>query len=115
MNANCIPDGTLCDTCGQVPATRRVLVDDTGFGKEYGYFCDACHEQESKSLCTGSCDWCKRKSNDLRWVKDSSEGMDDPLYLVCPRCAKAQQDRVDRDLEEYYQLFGFEYDYDDED
>jgi len=89
-----------------------MLVDDTGFGKEYGYFCDACHKQESNSLCTGSCDWCKQKSDDLRWVKDSSEGMGESLYLVCPRCAKAQQDEIERDLRNsgYYDTYDYEED-----
>ena len=104
MNTNNrIPEGTPCDTCQcdgiDTPATHRKLEEDTGFGKEYGYYCDACFEKRQNESCSGKCQWCKKESDDLRWVKDFDEGMSEPLYLVCSRCDKAQMEEIDRDLE----------------
>ena len=97
-----IPEGTLCDSCQfagiETLATHRKLEEDTGWGKEYGYYCDSCYEKRQKKDRSGQCEWCKKESDDLRWVKDYNEGMSEPMYRVCGRCDEAQQRAIESEL-----------------
>lgn len=103
-----VPAGTLCDECldngVETLATRAILAEDTGFGREYSYYCNEClswygilprHEQH------GMCEWCRDYSHHLRWMRDTREGYHSRKYKVCPRCEREEFDRKISDRDRY--------------
>ena len=98
-----IPEGTLCDDCldngVETPATRAIMMEDTGFGKEYAYFCDECRNWRGYLPADqrhGSCEWCRCYSRSLRWIRDTNEGYRSRKYRVCPRCEQEESDKRSR-------------------
>lgn len=67
-----------------------------------------------EEMAKGRCDWCKGDATDLRDRRDYDEGMCGPVYSVCGACAKRHQDRINAELDSYYDAADFADDYDDD-
>jgi hypothetical protein len=57
--------------------------------------------ESSEEARTGKCDWCKDAATDLRDGRDYDEGLSGPVYRICGRCHKRQQDRLQEELDRY--------------
>lgn len=108
-------DGAMCDDHEDILAVAKVQMDTDSFGAEYAYMCADCLALFVEEMKTGkskdACDWCSRVEI-LSPVRDSGEGSCGPVYQVCKRCASEQ---VQRDKEEYDELFPQTVDHDDDD
>jgi hypothetical protein len=94
-----LPEGTMCDDHPDRPAVARIQGETDSFGSEMNDLCQECLDAEraarnSPEARAGQCDWCKREAADLRDHRDFEEGMSGPVYRVCARCVRREQERL---------------------
>jgi len=111
------PDGEMCDDHPDRIATHRVQGETDSFGSEMHDMCKECfdrHLEEEREYREearrGMCDWCKKEATDLRDRRDFEEGMYGRVYRVCGACVKAENERLQEELEEsgYYDDWGYD-------
>jgi hypothetical protein len=112
------PNGTMCDNHPDQPAVTRVQGETDSFGSEMEDLCQQCVDERRAYRCseagqaeaaeerTGSCDWCKTHSTDLRSARDYDEGMHGPVYRVCGPCIKRVNDEAQAELDDMYDDWG---------
>jgi hypothetical protein len=102
------PEGTMCDDHPDRPAVQRIQGETDSFGSEMHDLCQECLDEHLAAEAQyraearkGCCDWCKREATDLRNRRDFEEGMCGPVYRVCGACVKAENERLQEELDEY--------------
>jgi hypothetical protein len=99
-----VPDGTMCDEHPDRPAVARVQGETDSFGAELYDMCAEClraHREERRAPNIGKCDWCDADNVPRTPTRDYEEGMNGPVYYVCARCKKRQNDSIQADLDRY--------------
>jgi hypothetical protein len=94
-----VPHGQTCDVHEDRLSTLRVQGETDSFGAELVDMCGECvgkwrAYRESPEARTGTCDWCKHTSNDLRTRRDADEGSSGPVYRVCGPCVKRDNEAL---------------------
>ncbi len=99
----CIGNNMQCEA----DATVVVQGETDSFGCEYLHFCQACYDQHKVAMAAhreqpARCDWCHQMKTGLRERRDCDEGSSGPVYDVCPDCIKADNARLQAELDDYY-------------
>ena len=99
----CMGDNMHCDA----PATIVMQGETDSFGCEYLHFCQACYDQGKAAMRAyreqpARCDWCHQMKPNLSSRRDPDEGMAGPVYDVCPDCIKAENAKLQAELDDYY-------------
>lgn len=96
-----LPTGTMCDDHSDRLAVKRVQGETDSFGCEYYDLCQECLNHFNNHKVSGTCDWCKQKSEDLKLRRDLEEGMSGRVYEVCQGCIEKDIRRIQQELDEY--------------
>ena len=110
-SARAVPEGQMCDDCGNKTATHRIQGETDSFGAEWHDLCDECNEvdrERRRQPIAGDCDWCKRHSDSLITTRDSDEGAHGPIYEVCQKCYDRQMKALEAELARYEEQHGYE-------
>lgn len=105
-----VPEGTMCDDHPDRPAYKRVQGETDSFGSEMHDLCkeccDALAKHRAEADTSGQCDWCKQHKPALRKRRDFEEGSAGPVYDVCDACIKAENDRLQDEIDEDDRYYG---------
>lgn len=98
-----LPAGTKCDAHPNTFAIVRVQGETDSFGAEYNDMCQECHNEYKEEIKkeTGRCDYCKTDEVKTYPHRDYEEGLYGPVYQVCNKCISKEQERINRELDEW--------------
>lgn len=103
-----LPEGTACDEHRSVPAVARVQGETDSFGAELHDLCQPCLDALKSGMSSGCCDWCEKHAIDLRSRRDFEEGSCGPVYEVCGDCVRAENKRLQEELDEHLDDWEYE-------
>lgn len=85
------PEPCEHEGCDLKESAYEIQGETDSFGCEYMYFCEEHGKmvlEEMKKPRVGSCDFCQTETK-LKATRDPEEGMNGPVYDLCPNCRDA--------------------------